>query len=69
MSNKKSVESECERLAMNLLLARRTDNSDELAYWLTYAARIGYQLGYLNGSNNEPISPPESIHIPQLCPK
>ncbi len=60
------VEEECKRLAKELLDTGRINNPDELAYWMTYIAKRGYELGFVDSYKDRPFNPPSSKHVPKL---
>ncbi len=60
------LEAECERLAYELIAAKRTKNPKELTFWLTYFVQRGYNLGYYDSNDNKPYNPPETKEIPKL---
>lgn len=66
MLNKLNVELQCEEMARNLLISGRCSNMEDLAFWLTSAANIGYQLGWHDRNKNEPCNPPVSLRKPNL---
>lgn len=66
METKESVERECVRLANELLSSNRVTTSNELAYWLKYAAKIGYELGWVDHSSNKQFNSPQAKEVPKL---
>lgn len=63
---KEFVEVECTRLADELLATNRVTTKDELAYWLKYAAKIGYELGWRDNTDGLQFKCPQTKEVPPL---